>query len=129
MKGDKEMPDVIVIGAGPAGSVAAKKCAESGLDTLILEKRILPRDKVCSGMVMGEIAHSLIRQEFGEIPREVLTQPSQLNGYMFHTPGIGSQPVDNFTLLTWRRNLDHWMTQKAEAKGARLQPGARVAAA
>lgn len=122
------MPDVIVIGAGPAGSIAAKKCAEAGLDTLILEKRMLPRDKVCSGMVMGELAHSIIRQEFGEIPREVLTQPSQLNGYMFHTPGADSYPLDNFTLLTWRRNIDHWMTQKAEAKGAKLRQGARVTA-
>ncbi len=120
------MPDVIVVGAGPAGSVAAKKCAEHGLDTLILEKRGLPRDKVCSGMVMGEVAHTLIKQEFGDIPQAVFTQPSQLNGYIFHTPGVGSQNLDNFTLLTWRRNLDYWMTQQAEAKGARIWAGARV---
>lgn len=32
------MYDVIVVGAGPAGNTAAKKCAEQGLKTLILEK-------------------------------------------------------------------------------------------
>ncbi|MFC1907058.1 NAD(P)/FAD-dependent oxidoreductase [Chloroflexota bacterium] len=120
------MPDVIVVGAGPAGSIAAKKCAEYGLDTILLEKRSLPREKVCSGMVMGEIAHTIIREEFGGIPPEVLTQPSQLSGYIFHTPGVGSQNLDNFTRLTWRRNLDHWMTQKAEAAGAQLWTGTRV---
>lgn len=120
------MPDVIVVGAGPAGSAAAKRCAEYGLDTLILEKRRLPRDKVCSGMVMGPVAHTLIKQEFGDIPETVLSQPSHLNGYIFHTPGVGSQKLDNFTLLTWRRNLDYWMTGKAQAKGARIWPGARV---
>ena len=31
--------DVIVVGAGPGGSIAAKICAESGLRTLLLEKR------------------------------------------------------------------------------------------
>jgi len=120
------MPDVIVVGAGPAGSISAHKCAEYGLDTLILEKRILPRDKVCSGMVMGEVAHTLIKQEFGDIPESALTQPSQLNGYIFHTPGVGQYNLDNFTLLAWRRNLDYWMTQQAEAKGAKLWVGARV---
>lgn len=46
------MFDVVVVGAGPGGSVAAKRCLESGLKTLLLEKRRLPRDKVCSGMIM-----------------------------------------------------------------------------
>ncbi len=31
--------DVIVVGAGPAGSIAAKTCAEAGLDVLLIEKR------------------------------------------------------------------------------------------
>ncbi len=47
------MHDVIVAGAGPAGSAAAKRCAEHGLKTMMLEKHRLPRDKVCSGMIMG----------------------------------------------------------------------------
>ena len=33
------MRDVIVVGAGPAGSAVAKRCAEYGLKILILEKR------------------------------------------------------------------------------------------
>lgn len=35
----KERYDVIVVGAGPAGSVAARRAAEAGLDTLLIEKR------------------------------------------------------------------------------------------
>jgi len=31
--------DVVVIGAGPAGSVAARRAAEGGLKTLLIEKR------------------------------------------------------------------------------------------
>ncbi len=120
------MWDVIVVGAGPAGSAAAKKCAEYGLDNLILEKRRLPRDKVCSGMVMGPAAHTLIKQEFGDIPEPILSQPNHLNGYMFHVPGIGSQKLDNFTSLGWRRDIDYWMNQKAQAKGVEIWQGARV---
>jgi len=67
------MLDVAVIGAGPAGSAAAKRCAEHGLNTVLLEKKRLPRDKVCSGMIIGPLAHTLIRQEFGgtaAVPKE-----------------------------------------------------------
>lgn len=120
------MADVIVVGAGPAGSAAAKRCAENGLETIILEKRALPRDKVCDGMIMGPVPKRLIKQEYGDIPNTVLTQPPSLKGYVMHVPDRGSQTAENFTLLTWRRNLDYWMTQKAQAKGARLWSGARV---
>ncbi len=120
------MKDVIVVGAGPAGATAAKKCAEYGLDTLMVERGTLPRDKVCSGMIMGPVAHTLIKQEFGDIPESVLSQPDHLEGYMFHVPGVGSDKLENFTPLSWRRNLDYWMSQQAQAKGAEVRPGARV---
>ncbi len=120
------MWDVIVVGAGPAGTAASKRCAEYGLNTLLLEKRKLPRDKVCDGMVMGPVAHTLIRQEFGDIPKNILSKPYYLSGYMFHVPGIGSQKLENFTPLAWRRDLDYWMNQKAQAKGVEIWQASRV---
>src|ERR1700710_2602630 len=39
--------DVIVVGAGPAGSSAAYWLATAGLDVLLLEKTTFPREKVC----------------------------------------------------------------------------------
>ena len=39
--------DVIVVGAGPAGSSAAFHMATLGLDVILLEKQELGRDKVC----------------------------------------------------------------------------------
>ena len=83
--------DVIVVGAGPAGSTAAKRCVEHGLSTLLIEKRWLPRDKVCSGMIMGPVAHTLIKEEFGGLPDTVLTQPNHLSGYFLHVPGVGRE--------------------------------------
>ena len=127
-EGTEQMLDVIVVGAGPAGSAAAKRCAEYGLKTLMLEQYSLPRDKVCSGMVMGPVAHTLIKQEFGDIPKNVLSRPYYLSGYMYHVPGIGSQKEHNYTLLAWRRDLDYWMNKKAEAKGAEIWQRARVIA-
>jgi len=43
---------VIVVGAGFAGPVAAKKCAEAGLKTLLLERSENPGEKVVSGLTI-----------------------------------------------------------------------------
>lgn len=52
--------DVIVIGAGPAGSVAAREMARRGMATLLVDRRTFPRDKVCGGCLNGQ-AVSLLR--------------------------------------------------------------------
>ena len=43
--------DAIVIGAGPAGSTAAYLLAKSGLQVLVLDKKVFPRDKLCGGLL------------------------------------------------------------------------------
>jgi flavin-dependent dehydrogenase len=39
--------EVIVVGAGPAGSTVATYLARAGVDVLLLEKTAFPREKVC----------------------------------------------------------------------------------
>ena len=43
--------DVAIVGAGPAGSSLAIRLADQGLDVLLLEKHIFPRDKTCGDLV------------------------------------------------------------------------------
>ena len=43
--------DVVVAGAGPAGSTAARLLAERGASVLLLDKQRFPRDKPCGGGV------------------------------------------------------------------------------
>ena len=50
--------DVIVAGAGPAGAVAARTLASAGLDTLLVDRAVFPRNKPCGG---GISARALIR--------------------------------------------------------------------
>ena len=41
--------EVVVIGAGPAGSTAAKVFADNGVRVLLIDKSSFPRDKPCGG--------------------------------------------------------------------------------
>jgi len=47
-------PDVIVIGAGPAGSLAAVLLARAGMSVLLVERRRFPRAKVCGGCLNAQ---------------------------------------------------------------------------
>ena len=118
--------DVMVAGAGPGGAAAAKRCAESGLKTLLVEKRKLPRDKVCSGMIMGKWALQIIEEEFGEIPESVLTDSSLLSGHRFYVGAKEMQELKWPTALSWRKDLDFWLAQSAAKSGANLRDGVRV---
>jgi len=120
------MYDVIVVGGGPSGSVAAKRCAQSGLKTLLLERKKLPRDKVCSGMVMGPWANHIIQREFGTIPLEILADPYHLSGHMMHVPGTQPQRIICKTPLAWRKDLDFWMIKSAQEAGVEIWEGAKV---
>ena len=51
--------DVLIVGAGPAGSSCAWKLRSSGLITVILDKQIFPRDKVCGGWITPPVIDEL----------------------------------------------------------------------
>lgn len=118
--------DVIVVGAGPAGSSAAKRCAEHGLKTLLLEKQNLPRHKVCTGALMCSHAQTMVREVFGEPPREVLTTPPYAEGFIVYSPGYKGRTSEHRMHLAWRDDLDYWMNQEAVKAGGDLWQKARV---
>ena len=45
-----EKYDVVAVGGGIAGSIAARLAAENGLKSLLIEKAKTPRNKPCSGI-------------------------------------------------------------------------------
>ena len=48
-----ETYDVVSVGGGIAGSIAARLAAENGMKSLLIEKAQTPRDKPCSGIQFG----------------------------------------------------------------------------
>ena len=55
----RQVWDVVVVGAGPAGASAAYAAAVAGRRVLLLEKAELPRYKTCGGGIIGPSRDSL----------------------------------------------------------------------
>ncbi|MBW7846042.1 MAG: geranylgeranyl reductase family protein [Bacteroidia bacterium] len=53
--------DVIIIGAGPAGSTCAIALQKSGLRVALIDKETFPRDKIC-GDAVSSVAKRILRQ-------------------------------------------------------------------
>ena len=77
------MHDVVVVGAGPAGSRYARRAAECGLDVLGFEQGEVGDPLACSGHVSTDL------WQFTEGAREELFQ-NEISGARFHTGGPGS---------------------------------------
>jgi flavin-dependent dehydrogenase len=85
----------------------------------MIERRALPRDKVCSGLLLAPAAKRLVLDEFGELPPEIVL--STVSGLMLWVPGGGRRKVAApGTPVTWRKDLDHWMNQKALESGVEI---------
>ena len=59
--------DALVIGAGPAGSVAARELARRGCRVLLVDKATFPRPKVCGCCVNGAAIRALERLGLGHV--------------------------------------------------------------
>ncbi len=109
--------DVIVVGAGPAGSMAAMKAAEGGAKTLILEKYKLPRFKLCGGGIANWVIRKL------NIPQEVLER--QYKVLSFFTPPNYERHDINLGGMgyfgVYRDAFDYELTKIALDKGAELK--------
>ena len=115
--------DVIIVGAGPAGSIAAYESAKSGLTTLLLEKCKLPREKPCGGAVMYQ-GLSLIKEY---IPRYLVERP--VHGLRFVLPcGTETEFISEklIGITTMRSKFDEFLVKRAIHTGAELHEQARV---
>ena len=76
------MKDLVVVGAGPAGSQLAKNFSQQGKDVLVLERsESIGEPLACSGHVSPDIKNFLSNQEFDEILQ------NSINGARFHAGG------------------------------------------
>lgn len=117
------MYDVIVAGAGPAGSTAAKILAENGLHVLLAERQKLPRYKSCSGILIRKTM-DLVRRYYGqEVPLSATCTPAENRGMIFTDDQGRAFRFEQDGLNVWRSSFDYWLTEQAAASGAEVRDG------
>jgi geranylgeranyl reductase family protein len=113
--------DMAVIGAGPAGAVAAMLCARSGLKTVLVEKKKFPRPKSCAGGLTARCIRQL--RDIGCFNGQWLQRT--LNRLMIHYPHtrrsfeLTSKDPHLGTVL--RPDFDMALTELAAGAGAEIR--------
>jgi geranylgeranyl reductase family protein len=122
--------DVIVVGAGPAGSSVAFYLATAGLDVLLLEKTHFPREKVCGDGLTPRAAKALaamgvpISAEDGWLRNKGLRIIGGGGRIEIPWPDLSSYP--GFGLVRNRLDFDEILARHAQKAGARLLEGTNV---
>nr|WP_221308969.1 geranylgeranyl reductase family protein [Nocardiopsis mwathae] len=115
--------DVIVVGAGPAGSTTAYHLAQAGLDVLLLEKTSFPREKVCGDGLTPRAVKQLAAMgisfdDKGWIRNRGLRIIG--GGVRLELPWPELAEYPSFGLVRTRYDFDRILADQAVAAGARL---------
>ncbi|MGW7052266.1 geranylgeranyl reductase family protein [Streptomyces sp. NPDC054887] len=127
----RDAADVVVVGAGPAGSAAAYYLAQTGLDVLLVEKATFPRDKTCGDGLTPRAVKELVAMGIDVSPAQpgwVRTKGLRAYGGGLRVeipwPELASFP--DFGLVRTRMDLDHLLALRAASVGVRLLEGTKV---
>src|ERR1043166_4881213 len=121
-----QMCDVVVVGAGPAGTIAALVLARAGARVRLLDRATFPRDKLCGDTVNpGTLARLRALGVAGDLDRRALA----VAGMRLTGGGImieGRYPRGHTGRAIVRRDLDAMLLQEAIAAGCEYEAGVAV---
>jgi len=116
--------DLIIVGAGPSGSVAATIAARLGLKTLVLEKSRKERDKFCGGGVTYGVEKFLVEHVSKEVSEAI---ELKIDGFIVFSPKGREliirygEKLRKYGGLVRRSVFDKKLMEIAESEGAELK--------
>jgi len=114
--------DVLVAGAGPAGSVTALRLARAGARVLLADRARFPRDKPCGGGLTMRAVREL-PVDVAPVVEDVVDRFEVRLEYRRRFVRGGDGPL---CLMTQRRRLDAYLAEKAAAAGADFRDASKV---
>ncbi|MGZ5236380.1 MAG: NAD(P)/FAD-dependent oxidoreductase [Caldimonas sp.] len=109
--------DVLVVGAGPAGSAAAQLLARAGRDVVLIDQHAFPRDKVCGDGLIPDAHRALARLGVLE---QVLAEARSATTLGCIAPRGGRIDVPGSLAVLPRKRLDEIVCRAAVAAGTRM---------
>src|SRR5207249_1225186 len=116
--------DAVVVGAGPAGSVAARELARRGLKVILVDKATFPRHKVCGCCLNLAALAVLERVGLGELPARCGAFPLRRVRIAAHGREA-MLPLPGGVSLS-RRSLDAVLVRAAQEAGVVFLPGTQA---
>ena len=116
--------DALVVGAGPAGSTAARELAAAGARVLVVDRATFPRYKACGGGIPLRTERLLPFPIDSVVEDSVHLLDVSLRGRHRFVKDSG-QP---FAHMVMRDRFDHLLLSHAERAGAAFRPGTTVRA-
>ncbi len=120
-----ESTDVLVVGGGPAGAVAAFTAARAGARVWLLEARSIPRDKVCGDALIPDSLRLL--EEVG-LKDRVAAIAHHAEAVRIFSPAGRSFALRAPFLTVRRADLDALLCRAAVEAGVEMIEGARIEA-
>ena len=117
--------DVLVVGAGPAGSACARVLAQAGVDVLLIDQAAPGRDKICGDGLIPDAHAALAR--LGVLD-QVMARAQRIDHVGCIGPRGGRIDVPGTLAVLPRRELDALLLRAAQDAGARLLAPARFEA-
>ncbi len=84
--------DLIIVGAGPAGSGAALYAAKYGLSVLLLDKARFPRDKICGDAISGK--SMMVLRELGLLDEAKKLPSAYIDSVVFGSPTFKTVQIE-----------------------------------
>src|SRR5512145_577595 len=110
--------DVLVVGAGPAGSVAAMRLAQAGMRVVLSDRAAFPRDKTCGDGLIADALAVLRTLGLEQLVRDAAYGSSRL---LTISPGGVEVRFQSTFLVLPRLRFDHLLFERAVAAGAEFR--------
>jgi flavin-dependent dehydrogenase len=118
--------DVLIVGAGPAGTVAGAILARAGVRVRIVDRATFPRDKLCGDTINPGALATLRRLGLGgDVERRGLP----VGGMRVTGDGVeieGRYPAGMYGYAMLRRDLDGLLLEHAVTAGCHFEPNVHV---